>query len=142
MSNNFQDALSKPYKLIENTIIDDTSGRIVVYNDFAKFPFIPRRFFTVMNSGANVIRGAHAHKSCEQILFAIEGSIKLKIDDGKDLHEINLNFGTQAVYIPKMLWSEQRYIEPNSILGIFASEPYNEVEYIRDYEIFKKMITG
>ena len=142
MSNNFQDAISKPYKLIENTIIDDTSGRIVVYNDFAKFPFIPNRFFTVMNSGANVIRGAHAHKSCEQILFAIEGSIKLKIDDGKDLHEINLNFGTQAVYIPKMLWSEQTYTSNKSILGVFASEPYNEVEYIRDYDIFKKMITG
>ena len=140
MSNNFQDALSKPYKLIENTIIDDASGRIVVYNDFGKFPFTPKRFFTVMSSGANVIRGAHAHKSCEQILFAIEGSIELKIDDGRVIHEINLNFGSQAVYIPKMLWSEQRYLSDYSILGVFASETYNEEEYIREYDMYKEMI--
>jgi hypothetical protein len=140
MSNNFQDALSKPYKLIENAIIDDTSGRLVVYNDFAKFPFTPKRFFTVMNSGANMARGGHAHKTCEQILFAIEGSIDLRIDDGRDLHEINLNFGSQAVYIPRMLWSEQNYTSNHSILGVFASEPYNEEEYIRDYAVFKKNV--
>jgi dTDP-4-dehydrorhamnose 3,5-epimerase-like enzyme len=140
MSNNSQEELSKPYKFIDNSLLENKTGRIVVYDNFANFPFIPERFFTVMNSGTNVIRGAHAHRSCEQILFAIEGSIELKIDDGKNSHKMKLDFRSKAVYIPRMLWSEQIYLSNNSILGVFASEPYNEEEYIRDYDIFKKMV--
>jgi dTDP-4-dehydrorhamnose 3,5-epimerase-like enzyme len=88
----------------------------------------------------NVTRGAHAHKSCEQVLFAIQGSIELQIDDGKAIHKILMNSSSQAVYIPIMLWSEQTYLSNSSILGVFASEPYNEAEYIRSYEVYKKLL--
>jgi hypothetical protein len=140
MTNNIQGEISKPYRLIDNLNIENTLGKIVVYNDFADLPFIPKRFFTVTNSSVNATRGAHAHKSCQQILFAIYGSIELKIDDGKEVHKILLNSDSQAVYIPIMLWSEQTYISGNSILGVFASEPFNESEYIRSYEVYKKLL--
>jgi len=140
MTSNIQGEISLPYKLIENLPIEDRLGKIVVYNNFSDLPFMPKRFFTVTNNEANVIRGAHAHKSCEQVLFAIQGTIELQIDDGKTIHKILMNSSSQAIYIPIMLWSEQTYLSNNSILGVFASEPYNETEYIRSYEVYKKLL--
>jgi dTDP-4-dehydrorhamnose 3,5-epimerase-like enzyme len=140
MTSNIQGEISTPYKLIKNLPIEDGLGKIVVYNDFSDLPFMPKRFFTVTNNEVNVTRGAHAHKSCEQVLFAIQGSIELQIDDGKAIHKILMNSSSQAVYIPIMLWSEQTYLSNSSILGVFASEPYNEAEYIRSYEVYKKLL--
>ena len=140
MTSNIQGEIIRPFKLINNLLIDDRLGKIVVYNNFLDLPFIPKRFFTVTNHEANLTRGAHAHKSCEQILFAVQGSIQLKIDDGRAIHKILINSTSQAVYLPIMLWSEQTYISNNSILGVFASEPYNESEYIRSYEVYKELL--
>jgi dTDP-4-dehydrorhamnose 3,5-epimerase-like enzyme len=140
MTSNIQGEISTPYKLIKNLLIEDGLGKIVVYNDFSDLPFIPKRFFTVTNNEANLTRGAHAHKSCGQVLFVIQGSIELQIDNGNAIHKILMNSDSQAVYIPIMLWSEQTYLSNNSILGVFASEPYNEAEYIRSYEDYKKIL--
>ena len=98
MVSNNQGETAIPYKLIDNLSIEDRLGKILVYNDFSDFPFIPRRFFTVTNLEANTVRGAHAHKSCEQVLFAICGTIELQIDDGKAIHKILMDSSSQAVY--------------------------------------------
>ena len=128
--------MSKTYNLINKLRLVDETSELVVYNNFEELPFLPKRFFYITNFPTNLTRGGHAHKSCEQILFVISGKILVKINDGKNTDEIILENSSEAIHIPKLVWSDQTYLESNSILGVMASEVYNEGEYIRNFDHF------
>ena len=44
----------------------------------------------------------------------------------------------QGVYLPKHCWHTMQYSH-NAIQLVLASTPYDESDYIRDYEEFKKL---
>ena len=82
------------------------------------------------------VRGEHAHKSCEQFLVAVSGSVHLIIDNGTTREEAILSDPSTGILIPAMLWVTQYKYSPDAVLVVFASEPYNPADYIRDYEEF------
>jgi hypothetical protein len=38
------------------------------------------------------------------------------------------------------VWAEQKYLENSSILTVLCDQPFNEEEYIRNYDEFKKYL--
>jgi hypothetical protein len=48
-------------------------------------------------------------------------------------------FGESARRIPPMIWREMNNFSSGSVCLVLASEYYDEEDYIRDYETFKKM---
>ena len=131
--------LNKEYKLIKKFHLADEQSELVVFNDFEELPFLPIRFFYITNYSSNLVRGGHAHKTCQQILFVISGKILVKVSDGKNFEEVMLENTSKAIYLPKLVWSDQIYLEPKSILGVMASEIYNEDEYIRSFDKFLEL---
>jgi hypothetical protein len=69
----------------------------------------------------------------------ISGKILVKVSDGKNFEEVMLENTSKAIYLPKLVWSDQIYLEPKSILGVMASEVYNEDEYIRSFDKFLEL---
>ena len=57
---------------IETPVFSDKRGSLCVIN-FNDLPFVPQRIYYVKDVPAFEERGNHAHKSCHQILFAING---------------------------------------------------------------------
>ncbi|MFH1822296.1 MAG: FdtA/QdtA family cupin domain-containing protein, partial [Patescibacteria group bacterium] len=88
------------------------------------------------------VRGKHAHKNLEQVIFCIQGSFSLYLDDGSVQQIIILNKPGVGVFLGKRLWHKMSNFSDHCVLLIFASDYYNESDYIRNYQEFKNYIAN
>ena len=86
------------------------------------------------------IRGEHAHRRCHQFLVCLRGSVALVVDDGKSSEEILLDHPTVGVHVPPMVWAVQYKYSADALLLVFASDPYDPEDYIRDYDEFLSLV--
>jgi acetyltransferase-like isoleucine patch superfamily enzyme len=99
-------------------------------------PFKVKRHFLVFNVPSPEVRGQHAHRRCEQMLFCIQGSCSVVADDGSKRAEFLLNKRQLGLYLPPLTWSVQYQYTIDTILLVLASHAYDANDYIRDYDEF------
>ena len=100
-------------------------------------PFSARRIFTI-REGKGATRGRHAHLKCNQLLICLFGKIEVSIDDGCSTKRYMLYEDTSPIIIPAGYWAEQRYLSENNVLMVICDQPYDECDYIRDYNDYLK----
>lgn len=105
-------------------------------------PFIIKRVYFILKSRSNLPRGSHAHYKTQQILFCIQGSIKMILDNGKKKEEIILNQPETGIILDKMIWHEMHNFQKDTILLVLASRKYEEKDYLRNYEEFLTIANG
>jgi acetyltransferase-like isoleucine patch superfamily enzyme len=129
----------KGVQLSELPHITDIRGGLV-FGEFSRhIPFIPKRFFTVFDVPSKEVRGAHAHKVCEQFLICVRGECSVVVDDGKCSAEIILNSPNKGIYLPPLTWGVQYKYSEDALLLVFASHEYEDADYIRNYSEFLKL---
>jgi acetyltransferase-like isoleucine patch superfamily enzyme len=126
-------------ELIALTRVDDLRGGLVAA-EFAELPFVPRRLFTVFGVPSADVRGAHAHRTCEQLLVCVQGSVRAVVDDGRDLQEFVLDRPDRGLYVAPMLWGTQYRYSADALLLVLASHAYDAGDYIRDYDEFLRAV--
>jgi UDP-2-acetamido-3-amino-2,3-dideoxy-glucuronate N-acetyltransferase len=99
-------------------------------------PFVPRRWFFVYDVPSREVRGEHAHRVCEQFMLCTSGRVTVAVDDGHHRDEVVLDEPTLGIYIPPLVWASQFRYDPDSVLLVLASHPYDPSDYIREYESF------
>lgn len=101
-------------------------------------PFQVQRVFWTYYTPQEIIRGRHAHHQLEQILIAVAGSIRIRTEDrnGK-VSEFLLDKPSVGLYMPPDHWHTMQYSH-SAVQLTLASLPYDESDYIRDYEVFLK----
>jgi serine acetyltransferase/dTDP-4-dehydrorhamnose 3,5-epimerase-like enzyme len=116
--------------------LQDPRGDLSV-GEFAKeIPFLPKRYFLVMNVPSDKTRGEHAHRECHQFLVCVKGSCAVVVDDGEQRCEVLLDSPDLGVYLPPMTWGIQYKYSSDAVLMVFASDYYAADDYIRDYDQF------
>lgn len=121
---------------------EDLRGKLAVGEFTKDVPFPAKRFFIVYAVPSAYVRGEHAHKRCSQYLVAVNGSLRVMMDDGRNREDILLDSPTKGLVIPPMVWASQYHYSSDAVLLVFASEPYDPDDYIRDYETFLKRAAG
>ena len=116
----------------------DNRGQLVALEEFKDIPFAIKRVYYMYDTGANVVRGYHAHKKLQQILICIHGSCKIKLDNGIEKKIVPLEKPYEGLYIANDMWREIYDFSSDAVLMVLASELYDEEDYIRDYDIFLK----
>lgn len=86
------------------------------------------------------IRGNHAHKKLEQIIFCINGSFTLNLDDGEKKQKILMNDPSYGIRLGPLLWHTMEEFSSNCVILVLASDYYNENDYLRDYKDFKAFL--
>jgi len=119
--------------------IVDSRGQLVVA-ELAAMPFPVKRVFFVSRVPANESRGRKAHKSDTELLIAIGGSVAVALDDGARRTELILRDPGLGLVIGPRIWCVQSRFSEDAILGVFASNPYNADDEIRDYALFRSMV--
>jgi UDP-2-acetamido-3-amino-2,3-dideoxy-glucuronate N-acetyltransferase len=124
--------------------VEDMRGDLSVGEFSRTIPFVPKRYFFVFNVPSREVRGEHAHIKCEQFLICVNGSVSIVVDDGKTREEFLLDSRNLGLHIPPMTWGVQYRYSPDAVLLVFASEFYDDQDYIRDYGEFlaRKASTG
>lgn len=114
----------------------DERGQLVALEEFKDIPFQIKRVYYMYDTGKNVRRGYHAHKTLEQILICIHGSCKILLDDGKEKEIVCLQKPYEGLYVGANMWREMFDFSSDAVLLVLASEYYDESDYIRDYQKF------
>lgn len=129
------------YRLLDFRERGDERGNLVIAEGSGKdIPFDIKRVFYIYGSDANVVRGRHANERSSFVLINVSGSSKVLVDDGKKREIILLDKPRMGLFLPPMLWKEMYDFSPDSVLLCLASEHYDESEYIRDYDEYRKRI--
>lgn len=103
---------------------------------------IPIKRFYFINQLFNpkAIRGMHAHKKLEQIIFCINGSFDLYLDDGVQKTKILMDNPSTGVRLRKRVWHSMTNFSRDCVILVVANDYYDEKDYIRNYEEFLEYI--
>tara|TARA_B100001559_G_C16432390_1_gene590391 strand:- start:659 stop:1072 length:414 start_codon:yes stop_codon:yes gene_type:complete len=116
-------------------VISDHRGEMFILqqNDQVKFQFV-RTF--VVKGKKDILRGHHSHKQCNQLMIVLNGKLEVVCKDGSDEISFMLESSDKALLLPPGIWSHQVPREDNTIFGVWCDRPYEEEDYIRDWDEF------
>ena len=126
-------------RIINFPKIADSRGNLSFIEENKHIPFEMKRVFYLYDVPSGETRGGHAHKFTEQVIIALSGSFDVVLDDGESRKTFFLNRPHYGLYIPQYVWRELQNFSSNSIALVLTSTVYDEQDYIRDYEVFKKI---
>lgn len=113
----------------------ESNGNLVPIEFDNKLLFKPKRVFFVNGVQDQEPRGKHAHYKTKQLLICANGKITVKLHDGLKEAKYILNSG-DSIYVPNMIWDEQVYHTPDTVLVSLCNTHYNTSDYIHDFNKF------
>jgi len=120
--------------LVKIKTVGDLRGSLAATEFQTDLPFAPQRFFTVYKVPSRDVRGQHAHRHCEQLLICLSGSVTCLFDNLDERFTVVLDDPSLGLHMPALTWGAQYNYSPDAVLGVFASLPYDDSDYIRDYD--------
>lgn len=113
-------------------------GDISVIENGETIPFDVKRIYYLYDVPGGESRGGHAHKELQQLILAASGSFTVTLDDGKVRRTFNLNRPYQGLLVKPGIWRTLDDFSSGSVCLVLASEKYDALDYIRDYNEFVK----
>ncbi|MCQ2271241.1 MAG: FdtA/QdtA family cupin domain-containing protein [Bacteroidales bacterium] len=126
-------------KIIDLPKILDARGNLSFVEQFTHLPFAIQRTYWLYDVPGGECRGGHAYRNTQEFIIALSGSFDVLLDDGFEKRKYTLNRSYYGLYVPQGLWREMENFSTNSLALEFASTPYDEGDYIYDYQEFIKM---
>lgn len=116
--------------------IHNRSGNITAVNNEIELPFSVKRIYYLYDVPGGETRGGHAHYKLQQLIVAVSGSFDVILDDGKVKKTVHLNRPNYGLLVVPGIWRDLVNFSSGAVLLVLASERYEEVDYIRDYNEF------
>jgi oxalate decarboxylase/phosphoglucose isomerase-like protein (cupin superfamily) len=120
----------------------DKRGNLSFFENPNQLPFQIARIYWIYDVPGGETRGSHAFREQQEFIVALSGSFDVILNDGEEDFKFSLNRSYYGLYIPKMYWRQMENFSTNSLALIVSDKPYNENEYIRDFEEFKLLKNG
>lgn len=127
-------------KIIDLPKVTDARGNLTFVEENKHIPFQIKRVYYLYDVPAGEARGGHAHKRLQQLIISANGSFDVVLDDGSKRKRFHLNRSYYGLYLPSMIWRELDNFSSGSVCLVLASELFEEDDYIRDYETFRKLV--
>lgn len=123
-------------RLVDLRKISRFEGNITPIESGQDVPFEIARVYYLYDIPGGEARGAHAHKELQQLIVSVMGSFDVVLDDGTNRKTFTLNRAYYGLYLPRMIWRELVGFSSGAVCLVFASMPYDERDYLRDYDSF------
>ena len=133
MNNSIYDCVIVRLKKINNR-----SGNLTIVENNQSIPFDVKRIYYLYDIPSGENRGGHAHKELRQLIIAASGSFKVLLDDGINKKIVTLDRPDYGLLVIPGIWRELIEFSSGSICLVLASNEYDEMDYIRDYNLFKQ----
>lgn len=117
----------------------DPRGSLTAVQNGDNLPFAIKRVFFIYDVPGGTERGGHSHRTLHELLVAVSGSFSVTITDGVETRRVLLNRPYQGLYIPPGMWTLMDDFSSGSICLVLASHPYEEEDYVRDYQEFLQL---
>lgn len=123
-------------RIVEFPKITDVRGNLTFIEGQNHIPFDIKRVYYLYDVPGGSDRGAHAHRGLQQLVISMAGSFDLLLDDGKETKKFHLNRSYYGIYVCPMTWRYLDNFSSGAVCMVLASAPYDEADYIRDYDAF------
>jgi hypothetical protein len=123
--------------VVELPRVQDRRGNLTFVESSRHVPFDIQRVYYLYDVPGGAERGGHGHYKLRQLIVAMSGSFDVVLDDGKRRARYHLNRSYTGLYVCPMIWRELDNFSSGSVCLVLASEPYDEADYLRDYETFR-----
>ena len=128
-------------RLVKLREFTDQRGSLAVVEGLIDMPFEMRRVYYLYDFVPGMRRGGHAHKRLHQLFIAVAGAFDVLLDDGRAKKTIRLSDPGEALYVCPMMWREIDNVAPGSVCLVLASTNYDEDDYYRSHDEFRKAVT-
>lgn len=120
----------------------DERGSINFLEPGKGIDFEPKRLFYLHHIAPGQWRARHGHRRTQLVVIAVSGSCRTHLDDGTDKESVTLDEASKGLYIGPWVWHELTDFAPGTVIVVLASTPYDEADYLRDYEAFRREVGG
>ncbi len=127
-------------QVVELPKVTDPRGNLSFIEGGRHVPFEIKRVYYLYDVPGGETRAGHAMKTGSKFIIAASGSFDLVLDDGKTRKTVGLNRSWKGVYVPPMIWRELVNFSSAGVCLVLASDFYDEVDYIREYQDFLRTV--
>lgn len=120
-------------RLMDVACFSDARGQLGVVES-ANLPFDIKRIYYLFDIPIGAVRGEHGHKKLQQFMLCMNGACEITFNDGTRQYKFLLDTPSKGVLVPPGLWRSISFKEPNSVLCVMASHPYEQDDYLYSYE--------
>jgi dTDP-4-dehydrorhamnose 3,5-epimerase-like enzyme len=124
--------------IIDLPVISDPRGNLTFVEGNNHIPFSIARVYYLYDVPGGSERGGHAHRKLEQLIVAMSGSFDVMVDDGSQQARYHLNRSYRGLYLPPMMWRSIDNFSSGSVCMVLASARYDEDDYCRDYDEYRR----
>lgn len=125
-------------QIINFPLLGDDRGSLVALEAKFTVPFEVKRVYYIFGTKLGVSRGFHAHRELQQVAICVTGKCRMLVDDGMRREDVWLDSPTKGLLIGDLVWREMHDFSPDCVLLVLANQHYNENDYIRSYDEFKR----
>ena len=115
-------------------------GTLSVFEGSHDVPFDIKRIYYIHGAPKGTHRGGHAHKALRQVLWCPYGSIRIRLDNGREKADVLLDSPDKGLIVESNMWRDMLWQQENSVLCVAADSFYDADDYIRDYEVFLRHV--
>lgn len=123
-------------RIIDLPKITDARGNLTFIEGGRHVPFDIKRVYYLYDVPGGSERGAHGHRTLQQLIVAMSGSFDVILDDGFATKVFHMNRSYYGLYVAPMMWRDITNVSSGAVLMVLASEFYDAADYFRDYEQF------
>ena len=129
-------------RYVELPKISDSRGSLSFVEGGNQLPFDIARVFYMYDLPAGSRRGAHAHYAAWVAVFMLSGAADVLLDDGRQRQTLPLDRPQRGLLIAPRVWHELEKFAANSVCLVLTSHRYDEADYMRDYDAFRREVAG
>jgi oxalate decarboxylase/phosphoglucose isomerase-like protein (cupin superfamily) len=133
---------SEEPRIVQLPKIPDKRGNLTFFENSKQIPFEIARVYWIYDVPGGETRGSHAYKEQQEFIVALSGSLDVVLHNGNEELKFSLNRSYYGLYIPKMYWRRLENFSTNSLALNVSDRAYDAMDYIRDFEEFKKLRNG
>lgn len=116
-------------------------GSVVIMEGARSIPFPIKRIYYLLHVPEDAVRGCHAHRSLQQVVVAMSGKCRLRLDNGRRQEDVWLDSPQRGLFIGPMVWREMHDFSRDCVLLAVASDYYKPEDYIVSHDEFLKCLT-
>ena len=110
--------------------------------EFSSLPFAPKRIYWIQDFTPQAVRGNHSHKELTQIFIMLSGQLTLEVFEGTKSNKYEISRLSPPLIVPPGTWRIMSNASADALLFVLADRPYEEKDYIRDWNEYLNWYSG
>ncbi|OHA26499.1 MAG: hypothetical protein A3C06_02895 [Candidatus Taylorbacteria bacterium RIFCSPHIGHO2_02_FULL_46_13] len=135
--------MKKLYTIIKFPSFETKNGALTMFQEgknAGEVPFTIKRTLVTKCTESSEPRGAHTHHQSRQVFMVLSGGCDVELDNGAEKTTVTLSHPEEGLVLEPYVWHVMKNFKKDTVTLALFDSLYDEKDYIRNYEEFKKCL--